>query len=403
MLLFVLAHLGGIPSKILLDTGATVNLAGKAWWKKWEESKKHLSLVPPDCSVIGAHSNKPLSLLGMAKLSLAFSKTACVPLTFLISKDFNGEVLLSYSTLKLLGGTLEMAGKTTKVKFSLWPGQIFEEYIPSLAEIKILKHHEALVVQPLSIEFKRSWITEGLRNRILSTSPYTVAEKRIYELTSIQIQLLKTLIDTNRPILVIIAYTPRSIFYEILDSLVAPPLLISVGKETRVLGMIAGPDLARNWRKKIAVRRNVTSLLEEKLLSWSSSPTEQVINQARLIARHITHLIQSDMIENRWVGIAEDDEKSNDSVCYVPSTPVTGKVPHKRTPLDINEILAKMKFGKLSNERAKRDLAQGLFQAQEILQSHETAQVKNFEYRILLKNEEPINGRRRQSPEEVKF
>ena len=102
------------------------------------------------------------------------------------------------------------------------------------------------------------------------------------------------------------------------------------------------------------------------------------------------------------MGISRDEEKLKDSICYVPSRHPDNL--HTRNNLrDVSTILSQMKFGKLANEKSKRDLATGLFLNKDILLPHQTARVKEFEYRILLKSDEPINSRRRQSPDELNF
>ena len=93
MLLFVYARLGNIPISILLDTAASINLVGKKWLDKWQETKKFLPLSKAECTVTGAHSGKSLSISGLATLPLMLGSKACFPFTFLLSKDFEEEAL----------------------------------------------------------------------------------------------------------------------------------------------------------------------------------------------------------------------------------------------------------------------------------------------------------------------
>jgi len=399
-MLFLEGKLGNIPSKILLDTGANVNLAGRVWWDKWKATKRSLHLSAPDCKVSGAHSRKTLSLLGSARLPICFGDSACAPFTFFITTDFEGEVLLGCPTLKAWGSQVNMTGGASKISFGLFPGRTFTEYIPPPAEALLLTTRESYVVTPIDqkVSIKTEWLPKSVLQRIIETKPYTLSDKIVHELSSTEIHRLRILTGNLKPTLVLLSYAPKSLFYEFLDSLVAAPLLIEVKNEVKVLGMVGEVGTALKWRKVLASKDQLKQQLEEKLLSWLHK-TSTYETLAEKIATHIINLVLSDTQPTRWTGVA-DHEDLDDDECYVPTkTPVKPRAP-KNT---LDNLLPKMKFGPVASVGMKRDTAQALLENEDILLSHNTAKVRNFEYRILLKDDDPIFIRRRQSDIELKF
>ena len=184
-----------------------------------------------------------------------------------------------------------------------------------------------------------------------------------------------------------------------MDSLIAPPVFLTEAKGTKILGMIGDTKKATVWRQMIAKRPDAPKLLEEKLVSWAQKPTAEHLAQASRIANHIVNLAKSDSQESDWLGIAEDEDDIKDEHCYVPSLKSIAPT-IKHTP---ESLMSVIKFGAMANTQVKRRVAEFILDNIPIILPHHTAQVKNFQYRILLKDETPFICRKRQSPVEVKF
>jgi len=99
------------------------------------------------------------------------------------------------------------------------------------------------------------------------------------------------------------------------------------------------------------------------------------------------------------LGCVADGDDIDDKHCYVPSDVVAIVGP----PVTLESLKAQIKFGSLANIEIQNNLILKLLKDPAILQSHETARVRNFEYRIFLDTTEPIIDAKRQAPAEIRF
>jgi len=123
MQLVVEGKLGGISTPILLDTGASINLVGMRFWDRWEQTGQFIHLSQPQYIVMGALSSKTLTPLGEGTLFLELDEQSRFPITFMVTKDFDDELLIGYPTLRKMGFNLS-TGSGSTVSFDVFPGPV---------------------------------------------------------------------------------------------------------------------------------------------------------------------------------------------------------------------------------------------------------------------------------------
>jgi len=391
--LVVKGEVGGVYTNILLDTGADANILGKGWLDM-AKKKKDVKIFHHETKVVGARSDAPLRTLGTTSQYVIFKGVTGkgVALTqFIVTNDYTGDVILGCPTLKSWGMNSSLREEMSEITFDRFDGLKLQQAQVSFSDSLRLDNREIrnLSFQPYVLEQKDTESISRLsRENKLRISKEFTWFKNHEKLVELNKEIVKELNQINKPTLVCMRAKKNSALLEMIDHLIAIPIVLRINKDIWLTGIVDQSKKAIEWRTKI------------KDL-WSDEEIEIMINRANKVedrdtkafSNHVYKLI-GDMIESEkgpsiWngAGLGDPNEVDDDEKHPTPSVPS-----EKSTIMTHGQIKSQIRCGMAS---MTDKIASILLQNCDILGDPASARVKNHEHKIVLAEEKEIDHRRK--------
>jgi len=138
------------PIPILLDSGAEVSLAGSRFVSELKKHNIGYSLREPAISVVGAHSEVELRVMGELDVPITLKdregRRVGTLVTFLVTDSYDGGLLLSWDLLIQWEINIQGRSSGTTVSFERWPGLVFSDQpVPGSAWTEALRVQTRIV------------------------------------------------------------------------------------------------------------------------------------------------------------------------------------------------------------------------------------------------------------------
>jgi len=378
-MLALAGHAFDIPCTILLDSCAEVSLAGAKFLRELKEHNVQYTLREPTLTVVGAHKDLELAVLGEIDVPLTFTDTkgkkVGTEVTFVVAESYDGGLLLAWDLIESWGVNINGRREGTFVSFERWPGCVFPDHrVAGEVWAEAMRVRAVIRNEVKEEKAPRIVISVKTREQIFADPLFRKGASKFEEVTAKHVDRLRYLSEKKVPCVVAMRATMGSPLLEFFDSMISLPVLVwGLDKTLYVVSWMGKPQDAAVWHKTRVDREAVLA----RLLLFVKDRREEARKVAENLASYWVDAFYPDELSWRQLREGTPDDIEDDHV-YPPEVSDTKRAPKPKSLEDFTALIR----CRLENRRV--EVARALREYADIIGEANTSNVRDYAHHITL-------------------